>query len=156
MNLWQRRARRPAPLNFSCFTGGPKAHARLFRKVLPVAQAFQPVRRTGKMPAPPRTFQGSSSWSFGPPVNHEKFSGAGLRARRCHKLMVRRTHRKTFQNSHSWAFGPPANYEKFGGAGLRARRLWWHRFSTCAPAPVRYRCHQKLFGTDCKAIEKNI
>ena len=34
--------------------------------------------------------------------------------------------------------------EKVGGAGLRARRLWWHRFSTCAPAPVTYRCHQKF------------
>src|SRR5665647_1362104 len=33
---------------------------------------FHPVRRTGKMPVPPRTFQDSHSWDFGPPVNHEK------------------------------------------------------------------------------------
>jgi hypothetical protein len=34
---------------------------------------FQPVRRTGKMPVPPRTFQKSRSWAFGPPGKHEKW-----------------------------------------------------------------------------------
>jgi hypothetical protein len=34
---------------------------------------FQPVRRTGKMPVPPRTFQNSFSWACGPPINYEKF-----------------------------------------------------------------------------------
>jgi hypothetical protein len=34
---------------------------------------FQPVRRTGKMPVPSRTFQNSSSWACAPPINYEKF-----------------------------------------------------------------------------------
>jgi hypothetical protein len=43
--------------------------------------------------------------------------------------------------SHSWALAPIINHEKY----------WWHRFLTCAPAPVRYRCHQKLFGRELGA-----
>ena len=38
---------------------------------------FQPVYRTGKMPAPPRTFQNSRAWAFGPPANHEELVLAG-------------------------------------------------------------------------------
>ena len=34
---------------------------------------FQPVRRTGKMPVPPKTFQNILFWALGPPVNYEKF-----------------------------------------------------------------------------------
>jgi hypothetical protein len=34
---------KPALPVFSCFAGGTKAHEELFQKVLPVAQAFQPV-----------------------------------------------------------------------------------------------------------------
>ncbi|MFZ3138011.1 MAG: hypothetical protein WA126_11550 [Thermodesulfovibrionales bacterium] len=41
---------------------------------------FQPVRRTGKMPVPPRTFQDSYSWAFGPPIKHEKKGGTGFPA----------------------------------------------------------------------------
>ena len=40
----------------------------------------------------PGDLPGSCSWAFGPGVKHEKVCGAGLRARRGHKLMVRRTH----------------------------------------------------------------
>ena len=48
---------------------------------------------------------------FGPPIRHEKFSGAGLRAR--HRLNgAQCRYEKTFQNSQAWAFGPPVNYEK--------------------------------------------
>ena len=55
---------------------------------------------------------------------------------------------KSVQASRAWALGPAVKHAKVSGAGLRARRLWWHRFSTCAPAPARYRCHQKL----CQAV----
>ncbi len=55
--------------------------------------------------------------------------------------------RVSSEHEHSTrAFGPPMKHEKFGEADLRARPRWWDRFSTCAPAPVKYRCHQKLFS----------
>ena len=38
---------------------------------------FQPVRCTGKMPVPQRTFQGSSSWACAPPVNNEMIQWGG-------------------------------------------------------------------------------
>ena len=52
--------------------------------------------------------------------NEGKAGGAGLRARRGHKLMVRRSLRKTFQGSCSGAFGAPVNYEESSGASVCA------------------------------------
>src|SRR3989339_2159172 len=44
---------------------------------------FQPVHRTGKMPVPPKTFQASHSWAFGPPLSMKRLVGrASAPARR--------------------------------------------------------------------------
>ena len=52
------QAGKPSLLVLSCFVGGPKAYEDLFPKVLPVAQAFQPVRTAWRAgtPAPLNLF----------------------------------------------------------------------------------------------------
>jgi hypothetical protein len=52
MSLWF------IPKNMKRLVGGPPCPPPL------VAQAFQPVRRTGKMPVPPKTFQGKGKIVF--------------------------------------------------------------------------------------------
>jgi hypothetical protein len=72
---------------------------------------------------PSRTFRSSSSWTFGPPVNHEDVApppspaqGPDTRGRVSHIIS------KIFQTSHSETFGPPQIIRIFGRAGVLARR----------------------------------
>jgi hypothetical protein len=64
---------------------------------------FQPVRRTGKMPVPPKTFPDSHAWAFGPPINYEKLM-----------MSIPPTlNLELFSAFAHGPIGPPVKHEKF-------------------------------------------